>query len=159
MADDRQSGRAPGTKNVTISDVAAAAGLSTATVSHVFSGRRPVSPTAAERVLAVAEGLGYQANTVARGLATGRSFVVALHTPFDTEDIIVAPFFAGLLTAISTTASAAGYGFMLIPPDPDLAAAQAASLIGARRIDGALLLDPLPPAPSETRSTRPNSRW
>jgi DNA-binding LacI/PurR family transcriptional regulator len=130
---------------VTIRDVANAAGVSAATVSHVFSGHRPVSSSAAERVLEVAEELGYKANTVAKGLATGRSFVVALHLPFEADEIIVHPFLASTLTTISTTASEASYGFILIPPDEELATAQAESLISARRIDGALLLDPLPP--------------
>lgn len=129
---------------ITIRDVAEAAGVSTATVSHVFSRRRPVSPAAAERVIEVAAELGYQANTVARGLATGRSFVVALHLPFGAQDIALSPFLASILTTISTTASAEGYGFILIPPEDDAAAADAARLIAARRIDGALLLDPRP---------------
>lgn len=145
MAANSQRRPTRGPKLTTIRDVALAAGVSTATVSHVFSGRRPVSPGAAERVLEVAEALGYRANTVARGLATGRSFVVALHLPFEAGDIIAHPFLASILTTISTTGSEAGYGFILIPPDEELATTQAESLIAARRIDGALLLDPLPP--------------
>ncbi|WP_081488238.1 LacI family DNA-binding transcriptional regulator [Patulibacter medicamentivorans] len=132
-------------KVITIRDVAEAAGVSTATVSHVFSGRRPVSASAAERVLEVAEELGYRANTVARGLATGRSYIVALHLPFEAGDIVNAPFLASILTTISTTASEAGYAFILIPPDEQLATAHVKSLIASRRIDGAMLLDPLPP--------------
>lgn len=129
---------------VTIRDVAEAAGVSTATVSHVFSRRRPVSKSAAERVVRVAADLGYQINTVARGLATGRSFVVALHLPFGAQDIALTPFLASILTTISTTASAEGYGFILLPAGDDDAAAHAAALIAARRIDGAFLLDPRP---------------
>jgi DNA-binding LacI/PurR family transcriptional regulator len=143
VAESNQSPQGP--RAVTISDVADAAGVSTATVSHVFSGHRPVSARAAKRVLAAAQELGYTINAVAQGLATGRSFVVALHLPFDAEDIIVNPFLVSLLTTISSTASAAGYGFILIPPDETTAAAHAASLIAGRRIDGALLLDPIPP--------------
>lgn len=129
---------------VTIRDVAEAAGVSTATVSHVFSRRRPVSQTAAEHVTEVAAKLGYRANTNARGLATGRSYVVALHLPFGAQDIALSPFLASILTTISMTASAEGYGFVLIPADDAAAAAHAAALVAARRIDGALLLDPNP---------------
>jgi DNA-binding LacI/PurR family transcriptional regulator len=70
---------------------------------------------------------------------------VALHLPFEAGDIVILPFLAATLTTISTTASEAGYGFILIPPDEELATAHADSLIASRRIDGALLLDPLPP--------------
>ena len=133
-------GRGP----VTIREVAAAAGVSTATVSHVFSARRPVSPEAHDKVLAVARALGYQPNSAARGLATGRSFVLALHVPFDAGDIVLNPFFAAVLMTISATASAEGYGMILLPADPDQAAAQVDALVHARRIDGVLLLDPVP---------------
>jgi DNA-binding LacI/PurR family transcriptional regulator len=145
MAANTRQDASAAPKVITIRDVAGAAGVSTATVSHVFSGRQPVSAGAAERVLQVAEELGYQANTIARGLATGRSYIVALHLPFEAADIVIHPFLASILTTISTTASAAGYGFILIPPEEQAATAHARSLIAARRIDGALLLDPLPP--------------
>ena len=44
---------------VTIRDVAAAAGVSTATVSHVFNATRFVAPETAERVREAAKQLGY----------------------------------------------------------------------------------------------------
>ena len=44
---------------VTIKDVAAAAGVSTATVSHVFNATRYVVPETAQRVREVAKQLGY----------------------------------------------------------------------------------------------------
>ncbi len=52
---------------VTIKDVAARAGVSVATVSHVLNGTRKVAPATAERVRRTIEELGYQPNTIARG--------------------------------------------------------------------------------------------
>lgn len=63
---------------VGIADVAAAAAVSVTTVSHVLSGRRPVSERTKAKVLRVVEELGYRPDPSARGLRTGRSHAVAL---------------------------------------------------------------------------------
>ncbi|WP_031466557.1 LacI family DNA-binding transcriptional regulator [Sciscionella sediminilitoris] len=63
---------------VTIRDVAERAQVSISTVSHTFSGSRPISAPTRERVLAAARELGYDANPSARSLRTGRSGLVGL---------------------------------------------------------------------------------
>ncbi|WP_211716278.1 LacI family DNA-binding transcriptional regulator [Nocardiopsis sp. MG754419] len=63
---------------VGIADVAATAGVSVTTVSHVLSGRRPVSDRTKAKVLRVIDELGYRPDPSARGLRTGRSEAVAL---------------------------------------------------------------------------------
>ncbi|OFI36573.1 LacI family transcriptional regulator [Arthrobacter sp. SW1] len=67
----------------TIRMVAAEAGVSTATVSYVMSGRRGeggpgVSDITVERVRAAAERLGYRPNQAARAIRTGRTNTVIL---------------------------------------------------------------------------------
>ncbi|WP_299035688.1 LacI family DNA-binding transcriptional regulator [uncultured Pseudokineococcus sp.] len=62
-------------------DVAAAAGVSTMTVSNVLSGRRPVSEETRAAVLGAVERLGYQVNVAARSLRRGRTGVVGLAVP------------------------------------------------------------------------------
>ena len=52
---------------VTIKDVAAAAGVSTATVSHVFNATRFVAPETAERVREAAKQLGLKTLGLAGG--------------------------------------------------------------------------------------------
>lgn len=61
-----------------IADVAAAAGVSVTTVSHVLSGRRPVSERTKSKVLRIIDELGYHPDPSARGLRTGQSESVAL---------------------------------------------------------------------------------
>lgn len=61
-----------------IADVAARAGVSITTVSHVLSGRRPVSARTKAKVLKVIDELEYRPDPSARGLRTGRSESVAL---------------------------------------------------------------------------------
>lgn len=63
---------------VTIRDVAERAGVSISTVSHAFSGSRPISRATKERVLSAAAALGYDPNPSARSLRTGRSGIVGL---------------------------------------------------------------------------------
>ncbi|MBN8730644.1 MAG: LacI family DNA-binding transcriptional regulator [Acidobacteria bacterium] len=63
---------------VSIKDVAARAGVSTATVSHVLNQTRNTKPTTRQRVLDAIEELGYSQNTAARNLAVGRSSLLGL---------------------------------------------------------------------------------
>jgi DNA-binding LacI/PurR family transcriptional regulator len=66
----------------TISDVAKKAGVSIATVSYVLNGKTElVREETAERILRIAEEMHYTANPVARGLATGSSYTVAVVLP------------------------------------------------------------------------------
>ena len=66
---------------VTIRDVAAAAGVSHQTVSRVLNRRPDVANDTRERVLAAMERLGYRPHALARGLASKRSRIMALHFP------------------------------------------------------------------------------
>ena len=66
----------------TISDVAKKAGVSIATVSYVLNGRTDlVREETAERIRRAAEELSYSASPMARGLATGSSYTVAVVLP------------------------------------------------------------------------------
>jgi DNA-binding LacI/PurR family transcriptional regulator len=62
----------------TVVDVAQRAGVSSATVSRVLSGRDPVAPETRERVMAAVRELAYQPNSLAQGLRLGRGRTVAL---------------------------------------------------------------------------------
>ena len=67
-------------KRVTIRDVADAAGLSPAAVSYALRGIM-VSEATQGRVRALADELGYEANPIARALASGRSGMVGILGP------------------------------------------------------------------------------
>lgn len=61
-----------------IKDVAAKAGVSIATVSHVLNGTRPIRPHTRERVLIAVQELGYAQNRAAQHLARGKSTFLGL---------------------------------------------------------------------------------
>jgi DNA-binding LacI/PurR family transcriptional regulator len=71
-------------KRPTSSDVAAAAGVSRATVSYVLNGaeaKHRITPATRDRVLGVAERLGYEPNAVALALQAGRTEIVLVEMP------------------------------------------------------------------------------
>ena len=66
------------TKPVTLNDVARASGVSYQTVSRVVNHHPHVATETRKRVLKVIERLGYQPNTAARRLVTGRSDMIGI---------------------------------------------------------------------------------
>ncbi len=63
---------------VTVRDVAREAGVSIATVSRAISNDPTIAPQTRDRVLQLANDMGYSPNLFARGLSTNRSGIVAL---------------------------------------------------------------------------------
>ncbi|MFE5138331.1 LacI family DNA-binding transcriptional regulator [Streptomyces fagopyri] len=91
-------------QRVTMSDVARAAGVSSATVSYVLSGKRPVTAETRESVHSAIDRLGFRLNPVARSLRTGRSMMVALVVPD-----LANPFYALLARSIQDKLRGRGY--------------------------------------------------
>jgi LacI family transcriptional regulator len=98
------SGRNNLSKRVSIKDVAKAADVSTATVSNVFSGKKPVNADLAQKVRAVAKQLDYKVNKVASHLRSGRNSVVCVLVP-DLAD----PFFTAIITEVEHLARIDGF--------------------------------------------------
>jgi len=53
-------------------------------VSYAINGTRPISEETRQRIFAAMDELGYQPNALARGLASKRSRIIALHFPVPT---------------------------------------------------------------------------
>jgi DNA-binding LacI/PurR family transcriptional regulator len=124
-----------------IEEVAREAGVSITTVSHVFSGKRPVAPDTRRRVVAVAERLSYRPHRAARGLATGRTMTIGLHFPFQGDSPVLNPWFHQLLEGLSTAAAENGYGFLLIPAS-ERARFPLRLALGEGRFDGVIVAAP-----------------
>ncbi len=90
-------------KQVGIRDVAAAAGVSVTTVSHVLNDtpHTRTSDDTRGRVKAAAEKLGYQPNRLARGLRTQASGMVGLLT----EEIATTPHAGKIILGAQEEAS------------------------------------------------------
>jgi LacI family transcriptional regulator len=96
----------------TITDVAALAGVSTATVSRVLNGKATVDPELAARVLQAARTLDYQPNGVARNLRRQATAVWALIIAD-----IDSPFFTAIARGAEDVAQRSGYLVMLCNSD------------------------------------------
>lgn len=97
---------------VSIKEVAAAAGVSTATVSRVLSNGLHVRPEVRERVLATVERLGYRPNLVARSLRSQQSSTIGLIV-----SDISNPFFTAISRAVEDTAYEQGFSVLLCNTD------------------------------------------
>ena len=124
--------------------MARAAGVSRTTVSHALNDKGRVAPETRERILAVAEELGYRPNTNALHLTQRRTGLLALtSSPSDPVPLglLDVDYFLALAPAASEAALRAGYALVLGPTG------QAPELWAQLRLDGALITDPLPSDP------------
>ncbi|WGW11335.1 LacI family DNA-binding transcriptional regulator [Saxibacter everestensis] len=119
----------------TMADVARLAEVSGSTVSHVLNGTRKVDPETRQRVLEAIENTGYRHNTLARALATSRTHTIGLSI-----SVLTNPYFAGLVNAIESRASTAGYTLVLgdSHDDPEIEERVVSSLLD-RRVDGIIV--------------------
>lgn len=135
----------------TIKDVAARAGVSFTTVSHVLNGTRRVSDAARLRVQQAADELGYVPSALARALKTRRTRMLGVLVPN-----ISNPFFAELVQGIEDACRRAGYAVCLChgDDDPELQARHVHTLL-QRRVDGLLLAVPAGEAGALARMLAP----
>lgn len=94
--------------SITIKDVAALAGVSSATASRVLSGHKATSAQARERVAAAVTELDFHPNAQARSLRSTRTNTIGLLVS-DVRN----PFFADLAHTVEQAALAAGYVTLL----------------------------------------------
>ena len=119
-------------------DVALRAGVSTATVSYILSGRRgranPVAEETRQRVLDAARDLGYQRNHAARSLRRRRTdFVCVVHpTPSN-------PWVERLTEQLHVTAVQHGYGVITMPVGPGDRVNSVLRMLREQYVDGAVL--------------------
>ena len=122
---------------VRISDVAEAAGVSTATVSRALAFPDRLRPETRERVLAAVRRLGYTPNEAARALRAGASRMVLVVVPY----LYSGAFFAGIINSIDAELSAEGYTMIVGSLDGiEDKARRLVDLVYARQIDGVIIL-------------------
>ncbi len=150
----QQKSEAPGSAEVapparratpTITDVAALAEVSIATVSKSLNGRPGVRVSTRARVLEAAEALGFQSNALARSLLTGRSYTVGLITN-DSYGRFTMPV---LLGAEDTLQSGQLAVLLCDGRDDSIREQHYLKTLLARRVDGIIVTgrrsDPRPP--------------
>jgi len=132
----------------TVKDIAAAVGVSVATVSNVLNGRPNVGRATRQRVLRMAQQLDYRPNRAAQAMRTGRTRAIGLVLPDLTN-----PFFPELAQAVENTARSRGLLVCLVDsqsrPEGE---ADGFSLLMQHAVDGIIWCPLGPRLPAQLKS-------
>lgn len=124
-------------------DIAERAGVSTATVSYVLSGRRgggtAPTPQTREHVLRAAAEIGYERDHIARSLRRQRSDVVALMYPAPSS-----PWSDRLAEQLQAAAAALAITVVALPVTATMSSETILRPLRERFVDGAVLLPDCP---------------
>lgn len=119
----------------TIKEVAAAAEVSTATVSRVLNESGYVSQEIKERVLEAVAKLNYQPSAIARSLKQDRTFMIGVIVPD-----IANPYFAGISKGIEDVVGTEGFQLMFCSSDENPAKERRLlQLLLEKRVDAIVL--------------------
>jgi DNA-binding LacI/PurR family transcriptional regulator len=99
----------------TMLDVAKRAGVAPSTVSYAINGTRPISEKTRQRIFAVMDELGYRPHALARGLASKRSRIIALHFPVSERGLGITEL--EFVTSAADAATENGYNLVLWPSE------------------------------------------
>jgi len=122
---------------VTVRDVARESGVSISTVSRALAEPERVAPETRDRVVAVANRLGYRPNRAASGLRAGRTGALGLLVP-DLEN----PYFASITKGVQARARRTGHAVFVVDAGED-PALETELVTGLRsQTDGLVLCSP-----------------
>jgi DNA-binding LacI/PurR family transcriptional regulator len=125
-----------GSRRPTMADVAARAGVSRTLVSFILDGKPGASDATRQRVLAIADEIGYRPDSAARLLALGRSRTLGVLT--DVRQL----FQAELVTGIYPAAESLGYDVLLSANLSDRAESVPIEALLSHRCGSLILLGP-----------------
>ncbi|MEV6969613.1 LacI family DNA-binding transcriptional regulator [Hamadaea sp. NPDC051192] len=130
------SGRTRGNV-VTITDVAKHAGVAASTVSYVLSGKRTISATTRDRVMASIRTLGFHPHAGARSLASNKANVIALALPL--RPGMHLPILMQFAMSVLTGARSVEHDVLLLTADEGAAGVR--RIAGSALVDGLILMD------------------
>jgi DNA-binding LacI/PurR family transcriptional regulator len=129
-------------KRPTIADIAERAGVSTGAVSYALNGQPGVSSATRQRILAIANEIGWRPNIAARALSVSRAHAVGLVLARTARTLGVEPFFMQFIAGLEAELSARRTALLLQVVDDHAAAIEAVRAWWAeRRIDGVIVTD------------------
>lgn len=99
---------------VSIKDIAAACGVSTASVSKALNGHRDISEATRKRIQATAKEMGYLPNASARALKTNRTYNLGVLFVDDTMSGLTHEHFSAILNSFKMEAEEKGYDITFI---------------------------------------------
>lgn len=126
-----------------LQDIADRVGVSTATVSRALNDRGGVNAETRERILQMAQEMGYVPNAAAKGLATSRTYTLGVITYQRPPQQPISNFPDETIQGIDQEARERGYHLMTTFVNADMMQDTVhIPLIGERRVDGLILIGP-----------------
>ena len=129
-------------KRPTIADIAQRAGVTKAAVSFALNGQPGVSAATRERILAIAEEIGFQPNSAARALTDGRAGAFGLVIDRPARTLGIEPFFMQLISGIQAELAQNHVTLLFtMAEDQDEEIEHVPHWWAQRRVDGVFLVD------------------
>ncbi len=122
-----------------IEEVAKLSGVSRSTVSRVINNDPNVKESTRAHVLEVIRRVNYQPNSIARGLASGRTRIIGLVLPTAQSSLFTDPFYPGLIQGITTACNARNYSVMLWLTNPEQESSKIHQLATNGLLDGLVI--------------------
>ncbi len=128
---------------VTISDIADKLGISTAAVSYALNDRPGVSSTTRQRVLDLADEMGWRPHSIARSLRRNRAMSIGMVLARDAEEVANEPFYSYVQAGVEQVLAAHDYSLTMSRPGgvpgADLEVYRRWAV--EQRVDGVILFD------------------
>ena len=129
-------------KRPTIADIAQRAGVSKGAVSYALNGQPGVSDATRQRIMAIAQEIGFNPNNAARALSGATANAVGLTLCRPARILSIEPFFMGLISGFEAELSARSYALTLqVVATPELEVEVYRRWWGERRVDGVFVFD------------------
>jgi DNA-binding LacI/PurR family transcriptional regulator len=129
-------------RRATINDIAQRAGVSKGAVSYALNGRPGVSDETRDRILAIADELGWYPNRAARALSASRADALGLVLARPATTIALEPFFMEFIAGGETQLSARSIGLTLqLVRSVEEEVEVYRRWYGEHRVDGVFLVD------------------
>ncbi len=125
-------------KNITISDVAEALGVSKTTVSRAISGKGRIGEATRQRVMEYITEHDYKPNVIAKGLAQSKTYNICVVMPGNYA-LVDLPFFQEAIMGIQEIAGMMEYDILLcISQENDVSSLE--RILSNHKVDGVILL-------------------
>jgi DNA-binding LacI/PurR family transcriptional regulator len=129
-------------KRPTIADVAKRAGVTKAAVSFALNNQPGVSESTRERIIAIAEEVGFEPSSAARALSDGRAGAFGLVIDRPAQQLGIEPYFMQLMSGIQAELSAHHVNLLCtLAEDQQTEIALYRKWWAQHRVDGVFLVD------------------
>jgi LacI family transcriptional regulator len=122
-----------------IEEIAKLSGVSRSTVSRVINNDPNVRESTRAHVKEIIREMNYRPNTVARGLASGRTRIIGLVLPTAQSSLFTDPYYPRLIQGITTGCNARDYSVMLWLTNPEQEQAKIHELVSDSLLDGMVI--------------------